>query len=252
MKLERTVLKTIVAALVFAIIAILLLVYGEGQERGWKHVLPIQVGSFMLASVVLALIFEFWQLRGLIEDLYEQAGITSEVKGAGIVGFTTKFYTQNWDRYFKTSRTLDVCVAYAATWRNAHEHDLVELLDKRDSRLRVILPDRNEPDLMQELARRFETDAATLINRIREAEKFYLSLGTNRQGEVHVFRFPRALVYTFYRFDDRVVFTSYKHGLGKGGRYAMIIGAKGGELYDWVDDECQGMIEASNEVQPGP
>ncbi len=98
MRLERTVLRTVVVALTLLLVGVLMLVYAESEADGWTHVLPLQVGSFIIASVVLALIFEYWQLRGLLEDLYIQAGITREIRAAGIVGFTTIFHAKvDWD-----------------------------------------------------------------------------------------------------------------------------------------------------------
>ncbi|HLX51168.1 MAG TPA: hypothetical protein VKS82_22820, partial [Streptosporangiaceae bacterium] len=61
----------------------------------------------------------------------------------GIARFYSDFVdiTDDWDRLFAASSTLDLAIMYSATWRNTYRKNLTALAARPDGRIRVGLPD---------------------------------------------------------------------------------------------------------------
>lgn len=249
MRLERSLLRTVIIALTALLIGVFLLVLGENAESRWLATLATNVGSFVIASVVMAVIFEFWQLRGLLEDLFAHAGVSEQLKRARITGFSTAFHAQEqipWPKLFAESNRLDILFAYGRTWRNSYHQELAQFVSRPDAELEVVLPDEGCEAVIDEMALRFEITNAELKDRIREAENFFRRLGAEAQGTVRVYRFAKALMFTFYRFNNRVVFATYRHRADRGPIVTML-GDRGGELYEWLREEWYGIVKQGQE-----
>lgn len=238
---ERTKLRTWVAALSAVILAILLMVLGGAVRLSWLSILLYNIGSFLLASVVIALIFEFWQLKIFLEELFEEAKITDQVRRARILGFSTTFHDGvAWEELFERSSQLDILFVYGSTWRNTHQHRLEKLLARPRSRLGVVLPDRENTVVLAEMAERFGRTPEDLRARIQEAEEFFRGLAERLPGEVTIYALGRSPTFTFYRFNTKAVFTTYRHSPGKGGIITMVVDREG-EFYEWIRAEWHGI-----------
>lgn len=245
MHLERSLLRTVIVALVALLIGVLLLVRGGTAESQWLATLATNVGSFVIASVVMAVIFEFWQLRGLLQDIFAQAAIVEQLKRARITGFSTAFYAQDpvpWPRLFADSNRLNILFAYGRTWRNLHDQELRDFVSRPNAVLEVVLPDRESEPVMNEMSLRFGITTVELRSRIDEAENFFRRLGNEGAGTVRVYRFAKALVFTFYRFNNRAVFATYRHRSERGPIVTMLAD-RGGELYEWLREEWYGIVQ---------
>jgi hypothetical protein len=135
-------------------------------------------------------------------------------------------------------------VGYAATWRNTHRAKLVKLLDKPDCRVEIVLPDHLEDAVITELAARFQLEPLDVRHRIEEAAADFKALGKAAKGTLTIYSYKRAPHFTFYRFNNRVVFASYRHRPGRG-PILTLVGDRGGELYDWIRDEWYGITDDS-------
>lgn len=196
MRFERSFHRTLIVALVALLIGGFLLVLGTTSDRRWLATPATHVGSFVIASVVMAVIFEFWQLRGLLEDVFAQARIAEQLKRARITGFSTAFHAQDqvpWPRLFRESNRLDIVLAYGRTWRNTHDQELRRFLSRSDVVLEVVLPDPDSDPVMNEMASRFSISVTELRARIDEAEGHFRSIGGDAAGTVRVYRFAKAL-----------------------------------------------------------
>lgn len=241
MKFERSTERTIIVALAFLIVGFLLLTFGSNVEPKWLSALAVNVGSFIIASVVMAVIFQFWQLRGLIDDLFRQARVAEQIQRAQLSGFSVSFYDNvPWDEMFNESNRLDLMVAYAATWRNTHQARLERFVSRNDSGLEVVLPDPEVTPTLEELARRFNMSPEEVRQRIIDATEFFKRLGTNARGVVRIYYHVRAPQFTFYRFNNRAVFATYRHRPGRG-PILTLVSKRGGEFYEWIRDEWYGI-----------
>lgn len=242
MKLPRARDRTFLVAIGGVLIGSAILVLGSNLPRGWLSTLLVNSGSFVIASVAMALIFEFWQLRTLLEDLYDHARITTQLRQAKLAGFSVAFHDGvPWEQLFADSSSLRMMVAYAATWRNSQQTRLEAFLAKPGSVLEVVLPNPGVEQVVAELATRFGASPSDLAARIQEAVAFFQDLQSRANGVVRVFLYGRAPHYTFYLFDRRAVFTTYRHRPGRG-PILTLLADRGGEMYTWLRDECESLV----------
>lgn len=246
MKFEKTTERTVIAALIGLIVGGLLIVGGTYVQLRWVSILLLNCGSFVIASVVMALIFEFWQLRALLDDLFRQVRRNEQLQRAQLSGFSVSFHDNlPWDELFSESSRLDVFVTYAATWRNAQRSKLEKFVSHADAALEVILPDPDNKTIIGELAARFGMNPEDLAKRIKDATDDFISLARSAKGSVKVYYCQRAPHFSFYRFNNRVVYASYRHQPGRGA-ILTLVGNRGGELYEWVRAEWYGVKDAAD------
>ncbi len=170
MNFEHSTQNTIIAALGALVFGGLLLVIGAHVEVSWISILLLNVGSFIIASVVMTLIFEFWQLRGLIKDLFRHAQVAEQLQRSQLSGFSVSFHDNvPWNDLFSESNRLNLFVAYATTWRNAHLAKLQHLVATEGAQLEVVLPDPDLPEILTELGKRFSARPDEIKSRIVDA-----------------------------------------------------------------------------------
>ena len=204
----------------------------------WAH-----VGSFVIASVVMALLFQFWQYRALLDDLFKRVRSADYWLRAGLSGFSASIHDDvPWDELFRNNDRLSLMVAYARTWRNSHQSRLEAFVGRPRTTLNVVLPDPDVEDTMTELGRRFHTTPDDVGKSIREARAFFEALGdrAHENSTVAIYLLPRAPLFTFYLFNSRVVFATYRHRPGRG-PIVTLLADRGGELYAWLEEEWQGI-----------
>lgn len=83
--MSRATLRTLVAALVLLVIAMAFLWGASVTKDPADPNLSIflqNFGSFVLASLAIGLIFQFWQMRGLLDDMWEEAEIVTSLRSA--------------------------------------------------------------------------------------------------------------------------------------------------------------------------
>ena len=179
MKTERTLQRTIIIALSLTIVSCLLIVAAQALPAGktWLATILTNVGSFFLASVVLGVVFEVWQKKTFLEEVFAEAKIVEQIRAAGLIGYSPGFYeTVDWSALFAKSTSLDIFFAYGATWRNIHQQQLEQLVSRNGARLRVVLPDPTNETVLKEMSSRFSLPEAELVRRIEEAIGFFKDL----------------------------------------------------------------------------
>ena len=243
MKLSHSVQRTIIVALLSVLSGGVLLLIGASVSKPWLSVLLLNVGAFIIASVAMALIFEFWQLRSLLDDLFAAAQVSEQLQRAQLSGFSVSFYDGvPWDELFNESNRLDLMVSYARSWRNTQLMRLQRFLEREDAILEVVLPDPEVELTVNELATRFGTDGEQVRRDIREAFDFFVTLAEGARGVVKIYYLARSPTFTFYRFNNRVVFATYRHQPGRG-PILTLVAKRGGEFYDWVRTEWYGITK---------
>jgi len=209
---ERTGLRTVIYAVVFGAIGALLMWIAENWDliasRESLRILVQQTGGLLVASVALGLL---WELRGkrlLLDEVLDRMQISASLRSAGLRSAGNHYlHDFDWRHHLATARDIDFFFAYANTWRNAHVTELKALARRKGVKLRVILPDRRDPEILCPLARRFGVTAEELDSRIAEAELFFRQIKDSAipEVEVHVYRLASTPVYTSYRFDQIMI-----------------------------------------------
>lgn len=249
MKLKNTTAKTILASIIGLLFGALLIMFGQSAKNDWLQILLTHTGSFVIASVAMALIFQFWQMRGLLEDLYRAMRWSEQMTASGVSGFSTSFHDNvQWDKLFdrKRGNKLNIMFAYASTWRNANQQRLENFLSDGQASVEVVLPDPEVEVVIEELAYRFAMTVEDLKTRIKDALDFFKTIGDNFPGKVRVYYMPKTLTFSFYRFNSHAVIASYRHQPNRG-TIMTITARRGGDLYGWIRSEWYGII-GNNEV----
>ena len=82
-------------------------IWGAAETRDLQDprlsILLQHFGSFILASIVIALVFQFWQVQGLLEDMWEEAEIVKSLRSARLSRFDLEFEEADvpWAKYFR-------------------------------------------------------------------------------------------------------------------------------------------------------
>lgn len=267
-KLERlytqlTNLRAGLLAVLVLLFGIVLLIAANGWDWLRSHAILTSLvrdfGSLLIASVAVALLWELYAKRAFIDellakgrasvnDLIARTILARELQEAGLRAFTTDFAHQvNWLDLFRNSRRVDLFFSYARSWMNTNNAQLQELARREGARIRVVLPDPNNEQLVLELARRFSKSAAELrASIIATRDDFFTIFVTPFRDEPQkpdfsLFYASTTPQFTFYRFDSRSVLALYKHRQGRGG-VPVFEAEEGGTIHLFIQQEMDAFI----------
>ena len=243
---DRANLRALVAALIFVIIGLVCLWISEAK---WTSDSPAlkgvfgQLGGLMLASIAIAMIWELFSKRALMEEMLNKARVAEDIHRNGLEGFSLyPLKGVDHTKLIKNSQQIDILVSYGGSWRNQNEWELREFAKRSGTKARVILNDPDDDELLGDLARRFGKSASVIKGLINDAISDYKKIFDVTKGatlEIWVHR--RTPVYSCYRFDNVIVSTSYRYQEGRGQVPTMTC-ARGGDLYDFFKCEIDGFV----------
>ncbi len=245
--------KTAAVTLVLFIVGIFLLYVGDDQTKFWDEHKGLQalcnnLGGLLVASLGLGLLWELVGKRAFAKEILEQARTSSDVHTAGLTQVGTNYLSDpEWEELFSGSTKIDLFIAYASTWRNAHHHLLSKFVQNSGNRLRVYLPDPADTNTIKVLAERFDKTANELKDAIKEAELAFRAIRNNGHADVSIYHCPGDRVFSFYRFDMRAVITLYSHSKTRGPVPTLVCRSPG-SLYEFVRDELRSIEKCSKEA----
>jgi hypothetical protein len=166
-----------------------------------------EAGALLFVTGVLGVFWDLLGRRALTSELLSAAELSSDITTAGLKRIATHYLDVEWDKLLDGANHVDLFFSYARTWRATHATPLRHLVARDGTRLRVILPDRENAPLMEQLAAKFRYSVAELARHIEDAE---IDIANLRQqaatgATVELRRTTEFPVYTYYRF-DRVCF----------------------------------------------
>jgi hypothetical protein len=176
-----------------------------------------EVGALLVVTGALSV---FWDLRGrraLTNELLSAADLSSDITTAGLRRIVMRYLDVEWDSLLNTANHVDLFFTYAQTWRNTHVNGLRRLVAREGTRLRVILPDRDNAALMAQLAAKFSYTTPQLQSYIDNAESDFANLSRQAapQATVELRRTAEFPVFTYYRFDRRCFSVLYSQASGR-------------------------------------
>lgn len=254
---EITNLRTYIASGCIFFIGFTLLATSEFRNftdgYGWLKALFSNLGALIIASVSIALLWELFSKRAFLDELLAKTGFAEDIRTAGLAGISlSPVRGPDFSKLIRASNGLDIFVCYANTWRATFEEDLKALASKKDAKIRLIVPDPDNAEIMKDLAKRFNAgEAAVMEARIKSAIAEYKALFKSLHNEslkFSVWIHDETPVTSFYRFDHCAVITLYKHAKGRGNA-PTIVAERGGSLYTYIESEIDSMIEG---VSPYP
>jgi len=228
------------------------LTYPEGYL--WVKSLISNFGGLLVATLSIAILWELFSKRSFLDEILERTGLADDVRTAGLRGISVNpVKGPNFTKLIREAERLDIFVCYANTWRATHEEDLKYLASKRKARIRLVVPDPEDMEIMRDLARRFGASTDQVMSqRIKDAIQDYKTLFTsagNPDLDFSIWIHHENPVTSFYRFDRMAVVTLYKHARGRG-NVPTFIAERYGTLYGYVEAEIDALVKGSHEKPP--
>lgn len=248
---ERTTLRIWLTSLIVAIFGCGLLIVAE-LNRIWIGYESIQsvvrdMGSLLIASVAIALLWELIGKRAFQDELLEKIRLSEDIRICGIIGFTPNFRRNiDWEALFHNAKSIDLFFIYGRTWRHTHGDQLLEAA-KRHVRFRVVLPDPDDDIIMSIFARRFIGMSKEQIrDSIKEAAEDFKRLQAIG-ARVNVWYLNDIPMYSFYRFDSTTVWAVYSHQRNFNQKpMPVFILNEDGELYKFVRSDFEAVVNENN------
>lgn len=164
-------LRRIIANYRILVLSLLVFLFGIGlmywaeQDwwKGWElwRTVVRELGAMLFTTVAVALLWELFGKRALVDEVFEIAGISEPLKDSGIVHVTPNFYKDlEWKAYFEASSKLDILLDPEwSTWFTNNQEFLEAFLNKQNAKMRVLLPKpRDEGKWLKErFAKTFNT-----------------------------------------------------------------------------------------------
>ena len=264
---ERVSLRTIIGALIVFIVGLgLLMTVNEWDWLRDKHqnvaAFVRELSALFIVTVAVTLVWELAVKRAFVEELLskarealtsviEETRVTEELRAAGLKVFTNDFWNAiHWLVLFKDTNTLDLFFAYARSWVGAYTPQLQELARRQGVRIRVVLPNPENPELMTELGRRFRKPPdevrTDIVDTVKDLMSIFVDPFVPQAGlsapNFSLYFCHTPPVFTFYRFDQMAVLALYKHRSGKGG-IPVFVAEKGGSVFDFIVQEMHGFMD---------
>jgi uncharacterized membrane protein YhaH (DUF805 family) len=246
---QRTSLWIWIMCIVISVIGCLI-IFATEYCKWWEthtalKVVARQLGSVLLVSAVITLIWKLYATRVFLDEILLKARISRDIEFSGIEQVTDSFHTDvKWAEYIRNAHEIDIFFAYAQTWRNAHLLDLRAATQNKNMRIRVVLPDPENADTINELCRRFTYKPDQLKTLINEAAEYFKKLAPvekTKGANVEIWFLPAPPTFTFYRFDNTTVLALYTHRKERVGVPTFVC-RKGGSLYEYLRNEFTDMV----------
>lgn len=206
-----------------------------------------ELGAILIATGIVAFLWEKSAKRSFFEEIMEKIKLAEQVRNSGLVTVTTKALREvDWPELFKNARELDMCFAYARTWRHMNTLSLQDLASRSDVRIRLIIPDPENVKIIEELSRRFEMTPDELKNQINESiAELNDIFNENCKAKYSLWYLLTTPVFSFYRFDNTAIITLQRYGKYRGGLPSFEV-KKGGDLYQFIENELNFILDEKN------
>jgi hypothetical protein len=245
--IERVNLRTLLASLIVGGLGLSFLFLSKPIEESGYHrwgSLSRESGAVLLASVALALLWDVVGRRAFADEILAKANMSRDLAESGIDVVCSSFQDKRiaWDELFKNACKLDVLMSYGHTWRNSQIERIDMMLSDPAAKIRIILPDPVDMDVVNVLSMRYRLTPEQLQREIADAKEFFEQRKSRAKGTVEIYFAHLVPLFSFYRFNNKVVFALYNH---RGGRIPVptFIADKDGFLFKYFTSEFDGIIE---------
>jgi len=247
--IDRVNKRTLFFAFIILVIAILL-IYISCQTK-WSiddtvKLVLLNIGALLIATGLLTFFWDLWAKRVFLDEILSKVGLSKDIESAGIVSVTNFFYEKvNWENLFNNTIKLDLFFTYARTWRNTYNSRIEKIAKKKNSRIRIVLPDYKNDLVLTELSQRFNYSKEELSVYIKEAETYFKRLKSKfkDKSEIDIWLLTTVPYYSYYRFDNKKVIAFYSHRRKYSQVQVPVIICKGrGFLADYFYDEFKSII----------
>jgi hypothetical protein len=227
---------TFAILVVLALAGVGLLIAGEKTSDAhhpiWRAVL-LSLGGLLVASATLTLLWELRGRRTFAQEVLAAAGVAADTRKAGLRAIAGDYlHVTDWPELFRNAHEIDVFASWGATWRRTYEREWNAWIERRNVRLRVLLPNSADDTLVTHLARRFDKTEDYVRERINETRRYYDEELRARAGEgteIAVRHLSRAPVWSYYGMGQTVVAVLYAQSLTSAPEVPAMVFTKGGD-----------------------
>lgn len=201
-----------------------------------------EIGALLFVTAALTVVWDLHGRRQLTGEVLSAAELSKEITDAGLTSLTTDYTHIDWKGLLNRASNVDLFFAYAATWRSYHHADLLHLLQRDGTHVRVILPDRDDPLQVGQLAARFGEEEQKIVQKIHDAETAFATLvrESGRPGSLELRATGSYPLFTYYRFDGRCIGVLYSQ-VGKREQVPAFECQHGGSLHRFFSDQFESL-----------
>jgi len=249
-------LQASIASIVFLFVGIILLIVSEWPclvNMPWLKAILANFGGLLFASMALSIIWELFAKRAFFNEILSKTNLVDDIRKSGISGISVESWQEfDYGKHIRKTKSLDIYICYANTWRNTYEADLKALASQDDVCIRLIVPDTTDDQLMEFVGKRFSMAGHDLKNKIDESVKelseiFDVSHHKKLRFEIWIHKEVPTMA--FYKFDDFAVMTLHKIAAGRG-NVPTIVAEKPGDLFVFVENEVKALVDGLNKKPP--
>ncbi|WP_157571558.1 hypothetical protein [Nocardioides alkalitolerans] len=217
----------------------------------WQSVFS-NMGGVVVATTLISAAWELFGKRSLASEVMAMANLGADIQKSGIQHVTDAYLdTVPWDDLMTGATKVDIVVAYASTWRNAHWSRLEQLAANPKAQIRVFLPDPGDPQTMRLLSERFGKKPPEVRTKVEEAISEFGRLRGTGGADLSIHVRKGDLVFSCYRFDGQAVLTLYSHSRERRSNVPTFV-VKTGSLWQFVHDEIEVIAAQSAVALPSP
>ncbi|QCW49540.1 hypothetical protein FE634_02325 [Nocardioides dongxiaopingii] len=207
------------------------------------------LGGVLVAAAVLSAAWELLGRRAFMREMLAAVNLREEVAVSGLSKLSREYLKDvEWDRLIRGATKMDIVVSYAGTWRGTHYEALEHLVAKKNSQLRVFLPDPDHRPTVETIAAGFGMTYEGLQPKIAEAVKEFSQLGNNSTGTVEIYVRKNYFVFSCYRLDDTAIIAFNSHQQKRHKVPTLVVDR--GAVWDFVSEEIESIKDQSNLVKP--
>ncbi len=247
-------LRTLAATailMVLGIVLILAVIY-----LGWFKNHPIrssfgtQFGGLLIVSSSITIVWELVGKRAFAEEILEKANMSRELAEAGIAKVFGSFHEReiDWIEFFETACEIDLLFLYAHSWRSSRRVELRTFLSASRRRLRVILPDPSNDEVMAPIATNCDMTVEKLKERIEEAKDEFArlsELASSNGSVVEIWFLQTVPTFSFY-CSNRLLILALNTNRKEKANVPTFVCRKPGTVYKYIKEELAGILEGEN------
>jgi hypothetical protein len=165
MDLRKAITWKMVAFSLLVLIAGIGVMYWAEQDAWWKghelwRAVVREIGAMFFTTVAVALVWELAGRHELVDEVFEIAGISEQLKNAGVVGASKEPHSGvKWEECFAGSRTLDVLIGWDFSISEAVREKIAALAQRSGTQIRIILPKPSSIPSLEGLRKKYDQSA---------------------------------------------------------------------------------------------
>lgn len=226
------------------------------KEEVWTQNLGYQkfidtLGSTLIVTGLITVAWDLFGKRAFAEEILATISMSRALISAGILQIAPSFQSReiNWDKLFQKASEVDVLFYGSSMWRTQNYKNIRELLQRPRTKLRILIPDPNDQKTMIESAGRLKMSLDDQIQYINKTINYFRELSVEfPKAKIQVWVIKKSPLISIFRFDDIAVVTFYSH-LGYVESIPTIICSRGGEIFNFVINELNGLCKTTDNTE---